>query len=559
MAEKSKPEMETDSVLQHFCAVTGAEAIVGERFLEACNGNLELAIGMHMDSNDVSLMNPLTHPSTSSALDAPVPGTSVASDDAAATASTEDDIRAPIPQKRECLIEDVPSFGFRRRRGPARSVFDGFRDFQAEARQQELFVKTGVPSKKKTLEDLFRPPIDLTFKGTFHSARDAGTNQNKWLMVNIQNVQEFLCQVLNRDVWSNPVVKDLIKSHFIFWQVYHDSEEGKKYMQFYEITTWPYIAILDPQTGENLAVWNKVNTPAFSDLITEFLALHPDPEGADSPPCKKHKLEHSLLEASEEDQLQEAIQQSLKQPEKSLNSSLFGTSDSECLSDDLETFSDSDHNSDSGTEPLKSVTNKSPTKTKPCAQNNVNTKHVEHVSVVKRTTELSVAESRVSSKAAKSPINNTCIPCDSRLADKTKCVVDRASSHRSSISFVEDFGRQSSIATVETDGQKDVDASGEKEEITNNQHEWQHFMGNQSDPTTNLMIRFPDGKRQQLSLPCSSTLQALVKYVISSGFSDEQYELVTNFPRRQLSKMDFDMTIKDAGLHPQETIFVQSR
>ena len=50
-----------------------------------------------------------------------------------------------------------------------------------------------------------------------------------------------------------------------------------------------------------------------------------------------------------------------------------------------------------------------------------------------------------------------------------------------------------------------------------------------------------------------------MKYVISNGFSEEQYELVTNFPRRQLSKMDIDMTIKDAGLHPQETVFVQSR
>ena len=50
-------------------------------------------------------------------------------------------------------------------------------------------------------------------------AREAGTSQNKWLMVNIQNVQEFKCQVLNRDIWSNATVKTLVKKHFIFWQV----------------------------------------------------------------------------------------------------------------------------------------------------------------------------------------------------------------------------------------------------------------------------------------------------------------------------------------------------
>lgn len=43
--------------------------------------------------------------------------------------------------------------------------------------------------------------------------------QNKWLMINIQNVQDFACQCLNRDVWSNEAVKNIIREHFIFWQV----------------------------------------------------------------------------------------------------------------------------------------------------------------------------------------------------------------------------------------------------------------------------------------------------------------------------------------------------
>lgn len=50
-------------------------------------------------------------------------------------------------------------------------------------------------------------------------AREAGKSQGKWLMINIQNVQEFSCQALNRDVWSKDAVKALIKDNFIFWQV----------------------------------------------------------------------------------------------------------------------------------------------------------------------------------------------------------------------------------------------------------------------------------------------------------------------------------------------------
>ena len=50
-------------------------------------------------------------------------------------------------------------------------------------------------------------------------ACDAGRMANKWLMINIQNVQEFSCQVLNRDVWSNSTVKHVVREHFVLWQV----------------------------------------------------------------------------------------------------------------------------------------------------------------------------------------------------------------------------------------------------------------------------------------------------------------------------------------------------
>lgn len=46
-----------------------------------------------------------------------------------------------------------------------------------------------------------------------------GKTQGRWLMVNIQNVQEFACQALNRDIWSNSAVKALVKDNFVFWQV----------------------------------------------------------------------------------------------------------------------------------------------------------------------------------------------------------------------------------------------------------------------------------------------------------------------------------------------------
>ena len=40
--------------------------------------------------------------------------------------------------------------------------------------------------KKRTLEELFKPPLHLMFKGDWQSVRDAATAAKKWLIVNIQ-------------------------------------------------------------------------------------------------------------------------------------------------------------------------------------------------------------------------------------------------------------------------------------------------------------------------------------------------------------------------------------
>ena len=48
-------------------------------------------------------------------------------------------------------------------------------------------------------------------------------------------------------------------------------------------------------------------------------------------------------------------------------------------------------------------------------------------------------------------------------------------------------------------------------------------------------------------------------YLSSQGFSLDSHEIVTNFPRRMLSDLDQEATLKELKLFPQETIFVQSR
>jgi hypothetical protein len=42
-------------------------------------------------------------------------------------------------------------------------------------------------------------------------------------------------QVLNRDLWSNPGVKTIIREHFVFWQQYKEADEAERYMTFYKV------------------------------------------------------------------------------------------------------------------------------------------------------------------------------------------------------------------------------------------------------------------------------------------------------------------------------------
>ncbi|CAN0291872.1 unnamed protein product, partial [Ectocarpus fasciculatus] len=73
--------------------------------------------------------------------------------------------------------------------------------------------------KQKKLANMFSPPTDIMFMGDFQSARQAAKQQKKWLLVNIQTEDEFDCHRLNRDVWKDEMVQNIIECNCVFWQV----------------------------------------------------------------------------------------------------------------------------------------------------------------------------------------------------------------------------------------------------------------------------------------------------------------------------------------------------
>uniref|UniRef100_A0A8D2L2V2 UBX domain-containing protein 7 n=3 Tax=Varanus komodoensis TaxID=61221 RepID=A0A8D2L2V2_VARKO len=324
--------------------------------------------------------------------------------------------------------------------------------------------------------------------------------QNKWLMINIQNVQDFACQCLNRDVWSNEAVKNIIREHFIFWQVYHDSEEGQRYIQFYKLADFPYVSILDPRTGQKLVEWHQLDVTSFLDQVTGFLGEHGQLDGHSTSPPQKRTRSESLIDASEDSQLEAAIRASLQETHfdsdkiKQENRS-DEESESELFSGSEEFISVCGSDDDEPDNPAKS--RKSPHKDLGCRK-----------------------------EEGKKP--------QSEPTGRTE--PEMVTNHRG-LSYIDS-------GVVEETGAKPEAAMKEL---------------NVNGPKAHLMLRYPDGKREQISLPEQAKLLALIKHVQSKGYPNERFELLTNFPRRKLSHLDYDITLQEAGLCPQETVFVQER
>ena len=93
-------------------------------------------------------------------------------------------------------------------------------DSSAEQRRRTSSANRNKSNSRATgLADMFAPPVHLICNaGGFEGARQSAKDSKRWLLVNIQRDNEFSCHALNRDVWRNDLVENLIGEGFIFWQ-----------------------------------------------------------------------------------------------------------------------------------------------------------------------------------------------------------------------------------------------------------------------------------------------------------------------------------------------------
>ncbi|KAJ4910131.1 Plant UBX domain-containing protein 10 [Raphanus sativus] len=73
-----------------------------------------------------------------------------------------------------------------------------------------------------------------------------------------------------------------------------------------------------------------------------------------------------------------------------------------------------------------------------------------------------------------------------------------------------------------------------------------------------VLVLFPNGERKGRRFESNTKIQTLYDYIDSLGVLDiQEYNLRTNFPRTVYGRDKDSMSLKDAGLHPQASLFIE--
>ncbi|KAI8957574.1 hypothetical protein F5Y11DRAFT_339185 [Daldinia sp. FL1419] len=252
-----------------------------------------------------------------------------------------DGVRAPIAQTTEMLAAPDPSWGveeereaavaeqLRRRRAQGTSA-NPFNQssvdwFDREDNVQPRSTQATSSSTTRRLRDLFAPPTGLVAHLPLDSARDLGKEKKKWILVNLQKMDDFRCQVLNRDHWKNEDIVSLIREHFIFLQYTLDDPLAQSYTTFYfanqaheDENNYPHVSIVDPRTGEQVKVWSGDSFPSMAEFhsdLVEFLDRYSLAANSKNPVLKSKPKAKAvdISRLSEEEMLRMALENSLNE------------------------------------------------------------------------------------------------------------------------------------------------------------------------------------------------------------------------------------------------------
>lgn len=226
-----------DELVSQFMAFTGCDdATQASSYLEMSGNNVETAVGLYIEHGGGGGGG----------------GNSAAG---AAASMMEDAVRAPDATRRDRLLDDHmpladPTYHLMNAmmeeqmqtafaapmRVDARAAVnaaaeeskqagmdddggDEEAEYNYEDEEEDKEVQMIAGPTPAGLADMFAAPTHLIHSaGGFQGARASARDSRRWLLVNIQRDSEFASHALNRDVWRDELVENLIREGFILWQ-----------------------------------------------------------------------------------------------------------------------------------------------------------------------------------------------------------------------------------------------------------------------------------------------------------------------------------------------------
>lgn len=252
MASRTQKKQRTTMVSSFLEITNGQTEETAMKFLNASNWNLDEAILLFNNNNN----------------------NNIDEDEYEVEVDIEDKVRPPLPVVKDTLCYYPQHY---QQNNP--EIWESEEHSNNKNKNPEVWEsekRTDDKNNNNNLASLYRPPVALMFNGSFEKAKDVASDENKWLLVNLQSTKEFISHRLNRDTWADEAVSQTIRANnFIFWQVYDDDgdddiSECRKVCGYYKLDSLPVVLVIDPVTGEKMRKWSGMVDPVslLEDLLS---------------------------------------------------------------------------------------------------------------------------------------------------------------------------------------------------------------------------------------------------------------------------------------------------
>ena len=94
-------------------------------------------------------------------------------------------------------------------------------------------------------------------------------------------------------------------------QILSSTDDGKRYIDFYNVMTFPYLSIIDPRTGECMRTFNNITVDSLIFGLNDMLSTLASPENImqdsyDSK-CSSYPVESAFQESLQNDTISNSV------------------------------------------------------------------------------------------------------------------------------------------------------------------------------------------------------------------------------------------------------------